>query len=140
MSDEVLVDGVPLGKLTRAYIRIRDKKTEIKNAFDEQYDALTAQQDQIKQALLKYCDDAKLTGFDTEFGRVSRRVKTRYWTSDWDSMGKFIIEHNLPEFFQKSLNQSNVKQFLDENPDIVPPGLNADSEYVVTVTKPRRKT
>lgn len=139
MSDEVLVDGVPLSKLTRAYIKIRDKKSQIKKAFDEEYDGLTEQQDKIKRALLQYCDDAKITGFDTEFGRVSRRVKTRYWTSDWDSMNKFILEQGVPEFYQKALNQTNVKQFLDDNPDISPPGLNADSEYVITVTKPRKK-
>lgn len=139
MSDEILVDGVPLSKLTHAYIKIRDKKSAIKKDFDAEYNALTEQQDKIKRALLTYLDDAKITGFDTEAGRVSKRVKTRYWTSDWDSMNKFILEHEVPEFYTKSLNQSNVAQFLEEHPDISPPGLNADSEYVITVTKPRKK-
>jgi len=137
---EVLVSGIPLTKLVNAYIKIRNKKSEIKAAFDEKYDALTADQDKIKNALLDYCREAGLDGFKTEFGTVSRRAKTRYWTSDWESMGKFVIEHNLPEFYQKALNQSNVAQFLEEHPDVTPPGLNVDSEYTITVTKPRRKT
>jgi hypothetical protein len=28
-----------------------------------------------------------------------------------------------------------VKQFLEENPDVLPPGLNSDSEYAITVRK-----
>ena len=28
-----------------------------------------------------------------------------------------------------------MKQFLEENPDLTPKGLNVDSEYVVTVRK-----
>jgi len=62
-------------------------------------------------------------------------VKSRYWTSDWESMYQFIMDNNLPEFFDKRLNQSNVRQFLEENPDKVPPGLNVESEYTVFVRK-----
>jgi len=28
-----------------------------------------------------------------------------------------------------------MKQFLEENPDALPPGLNADSEYSITVRR-----
>lgn len=134
---EATIDGIPLSRLTKAYVKIRDKKSEIKAAFDEEYDKLTEQQDKIKRALLEYCKENDLTGFKTEAGTVSRSVKTRYWTSDWEAMGKFVIEHEVPELFTKSLNQSNVAQFLKENPDAVPPGLNVDSEYVISVRKPR---
>jgi hypothetical protein len=50
-------------------------------------------------------------------------------------MYKFILEHSVPEFFSKSLNQGNVKQFLEENPESMPQGLNADSEYSISVRK-----
>jgi hypothetical protein len=45
------------------------------------------------------------------------------------------MENNLPEFFEKRLNQTAVKQFLEENPETLPPGLNADSEFTITVRK-----
>jgi hypothetical protein len=62
-------------------------------------------------------------------------MKTRYWTNDWDSMNKFILENEVPQFYEKRLNQTVVKQFLEENPDVLPPGLNSDSEYAITVRK-----
>ena len=71
----------------------------------------------------------------TSEGVFYRQVKRRYWTSDWESMYKFVMENNLPEFFDKRLNQSNVRQFLEENPEMVPPGLNVESEYTVSVRK-----
>ena len=71
----------------------------------------------------------------TAAGLFYRTIKTRYWTNDWDSMNKFILKHEMPEFYEKRLNQTAVKQFLEENPDVLPPGLNVDSEYVVTVRK-----
>jgi hypothetical protein len=64
-----------------------------------------------------------------------RTTKTRYWTSDWESMHRFIAKNKVPEFFEKRLNQTAVKNFLEENPEIVPPGLNTDVSYAVTVRK-----
>jgi hypothetical protein len=50
-------------------------------------------------------------------------------------MHKFILEHEVPEFLEKRLHQGAVKGFLEENPDLLPKGLNVDSEYAVTVRK-----
>jgi hypothetical protein len=50
-------------------------------------------------------------------------------------MNKFILTNEVPEFYEKRLNQTVVKQFLEENPDTVPPGLNVDSEYAISVRK-----
>ena len=63
------------------------------------------------------------------------KVKQKYWTSDWESMHKFILEHEVPEFLEKRLHQGAVKGFLEENPELLPKGLNVDSEYAVTVRK-----
>jgi hypothetical protein len=50
-------------------------------------------------------------------------------------MHKFVMEHDVPEFLEKRLNQTNVKTFLEENPETVPMGLNVDSEYIISVRK-----
>ena len=52
-----------------------------------------------------------------------------------ESMNQFIMEHVVPEFYEKRLNQTVMKQFLEENPHLMPPGLNVDSEYMVSVRK-----
>ena len=36
------------------------------------------------------------------------------------------------------MNQTNVKQFLEENPDDVPPSLKIDKEQVITVRKVKK--
>jgi hypothetical protein len=54
-------------------------------------------------------------------------------------MFKFTKEHDLPEFYEKRLTQSVVKEFLENNPDKHPPGLQATSEYTVRITKSRTK-
>lgn len=133
------IEQVPVDKLTKAFIKIRDKRSEITAEFKKQDETLKSQQDRIKRALLDYCKEHNLTSVKTEAGTVMRTVKSTYWTSDWDSMNDFIIKHNVPEFFTKSLNQSNVKAFMEEHPDITPPGLNVSSEYQITIRKPTKR-
>lgn len=131
MSDET----VSVDKLTRIYIKIRDKRAQMSAAFKKEDDELKAQQDKIKRALLDYCKEQDVESVRTNAGLFYRTVKKRYWTSDWEAMHRFILEHEVPEFLSKSLNQTSVKQFLEENPDLLPQGLNVDSEYAISVRK-----
>ena len=135
-TEEVQTEaGVPLEKLTKVYLKIRDKRAELKAQFDAEDEKLSKQLDEVKRALLDYCKSHNVDSVRTPAGLFYRSLKTRYWTNDWESMNKFILEHGIPEFYEKRLNQTSVKQFLEENPDVLPPGLNVDSEYVVTVRK-----
>lgn len=126
---------IPVEKLVGAYTKIREKRSEISAKFKEEDGILAEQQDKIKRALLDYCKDQGVDSVRTATGLFYRTVKQRYWTSDWSSMHSFIMDHNLPDFFEKRLNQTNVRQFIEENPDLIPAGLNVDSEYVISVRK-----
>jgi phage host-nuclease inhibitor protein Gam len=124
-----------LDKLTRVFIKMRDAKAKLAAEYKEKEEAITSQMDQVKAALLDYCREHNVESVRTEAGLVYRTQKTRYWTSDWEAMHRFVVENNVPEFLEKRLNQTVVKTFLEENPETVPPGINADSEYTVTVRK-----
>lgn len=135
-TEEVQTEaGVSVEKLTKVYLKIRDKRAELKAQFEAEDEKLEAQLTEVKRALLDYCKTQGVDSVRTAAGLFYRQLKTRYWTNDWESMNKFIMEHSVPEFYEKRLNQTSVKQFLEENPDVLPPGLNVDSEYVVTVRK-----
>jgi len=126
---------VPVEKLTKTYLKIKQKRSELSAEYKEQDEKLVAQLDKIKAALLDYCKEQGVESVRTSEGMFYRSAKTRYWTSDWESMYKFVLENEVPEFFDKRLNQTNVKQYLEENPEKVPKGLQVDSEYVISVRK-----
>jgi len=122
-------------KMTSAYIKIRAERSALSAKFKAEDDKLVRQQDVLKRALLDYCENHGLESVRTSAGLFFRSTNTKYWTSDWEAMHKFILEHNVPEFLDKRLNTSNIKQFLEENPNTVPDGLNIDKEYVISVRK-----
>ena len=124
---------VSVDKLVNAYVNLRTARAEVSAKYKEQEGDLRKKQDEVKLALLDYCKAHEVDSVRTASGLFYRTVKQRYWTSDWESMHKFILQHNVPEFFEKRLNQTHVRQFIEENPDEVPAGLNVDSEYTISV-------
>ena len=116
------VDRIELEKLTKVYLKIKDRRNELSKQFKDEDGELKAQQETIKRALLDHCKEHGVESVRTSEGLFYRSVRTRYWTSDWESMYRFVQENNVPEFLEKRLNQGNVKQFLEENPECVPQG------------------
>lgn len=133
MSEET--QDVPLSKLVKVYLKIKEKRSELAAKFNEDDEHLKSSMDIIKKALLQHCKDTGVDSVRTSEGMFYRTTRNSYWTSDWESMGKFIVEHNVPELLEKRIQQTNMKQFLEEHPDLLPPGLNVDSEYSVTIRR-----
>lgn len=127
--------SVPVEKLVKVYLKMRAAKTELTAEYEKKEADLKDKMDKVKAALLSYCKEQNVESVRTAEGLFYRSVRTNYWTSDWESMGKFIVEHGAPELLEKRIHQTNMKQFLEENPDLLPPGLNVDSEYTVTVRR-----
>ena len=135
MADAVEVSGVPLAKMTKVYLKIKAERDRLSAEYKEADSELVSQQDKIRSALLGYLKENELKSVKTDAGTFYRTVKQKYWTSDWENMHKFILEHGVPEFLDKRLNQKNVKEFLEENPDLLPKGLNVDAEFALTIRK-----
>ena len=133
--DDGGISGVPLNALTKKYIKIRDRRAELKTEF-ERFDAeLQEQLKTIEAEMLEVCKSLSADSIKTDSGTVIRSIKTRYWTNDWDSMHRFIAEHHAFGLLEKRLHQTNMKQFLEENPDLEPAGLNVDKEFTVVVRR-----
>ena len=138
MTTEVETPTMPADKLVKVYIRIRDAKAKLQKEFDEAVGALDVQLDAIEAELLTLCKATGQDGGRTDHGTFTRTVKTRYWTSDWQSMYAFIKNHDALELLEQRVSQGNMKEFLKKNPDTLPAGLNVDSKYSITVRRPSK--
>ena len=127
---------VPFDKLTKIYRKIKEHMDTLTQAYDTQLEELKAQQEQIKFALKDQMKANGQTSVKTSFGTVSLVTKTRYSTQDWDSFKRFVVEHEVVDLLEKRIAQANMAKFIDENPGLVPPGLNSMSEFEIRVTKP----
>lgn len=129
------ISGIPLEQLTAAFIRIRDARSALKSEYEKQDQDLQEQMTALEQEMLEVCKAFNADSIRTKAGTIIRSVKSRYWTNDWDSMYRFIKEHDAYPLLEKRLHQTHMKQFLEENPDVSPAGLNVEREFTVVVRR-----
>ena len=130
-----MVQDISVDRLVAAYIKMRDKRSVILRDYEEQDGAIKAQMELVEAKLLDLCKTLDTDSLKTQHGLVYRSVKARYWTSDWQSMYKFIKEHDMPELLEQRVSQTGMKQLLEENPDLMPRGMNIDRKYSVTIRR-----
>ena len=131
-------DVIPLDKLARVYRKIYTKVQELTKEYESQLEELEAKKNEIKAAMKDQMLALGSNSVRTDEGTIILSQKTRYYTDDWDSFKQFVIEHDALDLFEKRIAQKNMSLFLDENPGVVPAGLNSMSEYAVTVRKPTK--
>lgn len=122
-------------KLVGVYIKIRDAREELKREFDAKDSDLVGQMDVIEQTLLDMCKTIDADSIKTKHGLAMRSVKSRYTTNNWEKFYEFMLNHKVPELLEKRIHQTNTKAFLEENPDLLPPGLNVDNAYSIIVRR-----
>jgi len=130
MGDKITPD-----KLAKTYLRIRAERSILSAKYKEEDGNLTRQLDMIKQAMLDHCEDHNVESVRTSEGLFFRSAKKKYWVSEWDAIHKLIVEANAPQLLDKRINQANMKEFLEENPNLKPKGLEIEEELTISVRK-----
>lgn len=125
---------IPLDKLVAIHAKIKAKQAKL----DKEIADLEEQREEIRLAIKDQMKALGLTSVRTSAGTVSLTKSTRYNTQDWDSFKAFVLEHQVVDLLEKRIAQTNMAQFLEENPGVVPPGLNAVTGFDIRVT-PLRK-
>lgn len=131
-------DVIPLDRLTRIYMKMRVAIQDLEREYDTKLEDLKSQQQAIKNAMKDQMLALGTKSARTEFGTVTLTEKSRYYTQDWDSFKHFVVEHDAVDLLEKRIHQTNMAKFLEENPSLMPPGLNSDTEFDVSVRKPAK--
>lgn len=133
MTQEELI---PMTTLAKVYIRIRSKMATLTHEYEAEMERLEAQRKQVTGAMKDQMLALKSTSLRTNNGLIVLSKHTRYWASDWDSMYKFMVENDCPYLLEKRIAQKSMADFLADHPGTLPPGLNSETEYVISVKKP----
>lgn len=121
-------------QLTNIYLKMRNSIREL----EEQIKSIKVEQDKVASKLDSYFGE-KGESLKLQSGTVSRRVQTTYQVSDWDEMHNFLLEHKAMHLLEKRVNGKNMKEFLEVNPEVVPPNLQVVRKHVISVRKPSSK-
>lgn len=131
--------AIPMDKLARVYRKMAAEMQRLTAEYDEKMEHIKRQQDAVKNTLKDQMLILGVNSVRTDSGTVVLATKTRYQTQDWDSFKEFIKEHDAIDLLEKRIAQTNMATFLQENPGVLPPGMNSVTEYQISVRKPTSK-
>ncbi len=117
--------AIPMDKLAKVYRKMAARIQELTQAYENEVEELKRQQDTVKIALKDQMLALGVSSVRTDQGTVVLSTKTRYNTQDWDSFKTFVLQHEAVDLLEKRIAQTNMSTFLEENPGLVPPGLNS---------------
>jgi hypothetical protein len=126
-----MTDPINADRLTKVYVKIREKRRELAKQDKELEEQLEA----VATQLLEICKEQGAATIRTQHGTISRRTNKRFWPTDWDTFYKFIKDQDAMSLLYQRINTANMEQFLEENPDLHPPGLNADVSQSIVIIK-----
>lgn len=130
--------SIPMDKLARVYRKMQTRIQTLTATYETEVEVLEAQREAVKTALKDQMLALGVKSVNTAEGTVILSTKTRYSTQDWDAFKDFIKENDAIDLLEKRIAQTNMATFLGENPTLVPPGLNSNSEYSISVRKPTK--
>ena len=130
MSDEKSVD-----ELSAEYMRLRTQREQLKADFTTEDQKLESEMGDIEQKLLEKMLASDLSSMSTSNAIILRRVDRRYSTTNWDEIYRLVDKHKAFGLLHKRIHDTNMRQFLEENPEEYPEHLNVSSRYAVTVKR-----
>jgi len=127
---------MPIDKLAKVYRKMAAAIQKLTTEYETQVEEIKRQQEAVKLALKDQMLALGVSSVRTDQGTVVLSTKTRFNTSDWDSFKQFILAHEAVDLLEKRIAQGNMATFLEDNPGLVPAGLNSMTEYAISVRKP----
>lgn len=125
---------VSIDTLCKIYMKMRAKLSELNGEIAK----IEEQKEQVSAAMRDKMKELGVQSVRTDHGTITMLKKTRYYTQDWDSFKNFVLENQAVDLLERRIAQTNMTQFLEENPGLVPPGLNADQKFDISVRKPTK--
>jgi len=123
-----------LSELVEKYIELRDKKAQLKHAYDEKASKIDAVLDQIEGTLLKAFDAAGMDSAKTPAGTAYTSTKTTASVADKDSFMDFVKAKSEWHLLETRCSKTAVEQFKEVNGEL-PPGVNWREERVVNIRR-----
>ena len=128
---------IPMDRLAKVYLKIRNEIQLRTKVFEEEIGVLEVQKKDVADAMREQMKQIGSKSVRTDFGTVVMKTKTVYGMQDWDGFKQFIVQNNALDLLQRRIAQKNMEKFLEDTPDVQVPGLTSNSEYEITVTKPK---
>lgn len=123
-----------IAQIVERYVALRDKKAEMKKAFDESVKDIDGALERIENFLLARMQELGVESVRTPFGTPYISKRTSASVADWEAVLDFIKANDEWPMLERRVNKAVVATWREEHNDL-PPGLNWVEERVVNIRR-----
>lgn len=125
-----------LDELIEKYIKVRDKKAQLKKAYEVEAAKLDEVMVKMEAIILKVFEQTGQDSAKTANGTAYTASRTSATVADRDAFLGWVLENpdERAMFLENRVNKTAVEQYKTETEDL-PPGVNWRSEIVVNVRR-----
>lgn len=125
-----------LDELVANYIKLRDRKSQLKKQYDEKVAKVDAVMDKMEAIILKTFQDSGIDSARTDAGTAYISTRTSATVGSREELFQWIQEDfdERSIFLENRVSKVAVEQYKAANDDL-PPGVNFRSEVTVGVRR-----
>ena len=125
-----------LDELVANYIKLRDKKSQLKKQYDEKVAKVDAVMDKMEAIILKTFQDSGIDSARTDAGTAYISTRTSATVGSREEFLSWVLQDpdERSIFLENRVSKVAVEQFKAANDDL-PPGIDFRSEVTVGVRR-----
>jgi hypothetical protein len=127
MTEPTAPPIIPIEKLIKIYVRMRDAKSAWNKERDaEEKEKFGTPMEMIERELLARAQAQGVDGFKTEFGTMYVSETVRASGADWGAFVGWLkdIDADPLDYLEKRIKVDGIKRFMEANDGALPPGVN----------------
>jgi phage host-nuclease inhibitor protein Gam len=123
-----------LSEAVSIYIKMRDKKAQMKAEFDASVAPLNEKMEKLEAKLLDVFNKTGMDSVKTEFGTAYTTTRVTASVADREIFMTHVKENDDWAMLEVRASKSAVEQYRETNNDL-PPGISLREERVVNVRR-----
>lgn len=124
-----------LSEAVELYIKLRDKKAQMKAEFDASVAPIQEKLDQLEVKLLEAFGKTGVDSVKTPAGTAYTTTRSSVSIADRDAFLTYVKEHDSFDLLEVRPSRTAVPEFAAANDGELPPGINMRTERVVNVRR-----
>ena len=131
---ETVVEPPKIDALVERYIKLRDKKTELKGAYEKSVLDIDAAMERVEAYLQDQMNTLGVTSLRSSFGTAFQSERVSATVADWDSIFGWIKANEEWSALEHRVSKTFVEAYKNEHNDL-PPGVNWSVTRTVNIKR-----
>ena len=117
------------------YIRLRDKRDEIKRRHKEELKPLSEKMQMVEGYLLNELNKAESDSISVkDIGTAYKSVRTSAKVNAWDETLPFILDNGLTHMLERRVSKAALDEYIEANGESLP-GVSISREITVNIRR-----